>query len=57
MMLKADLSVLVDRKLDRCACMGPMVVASECGFYCWTCMAVRSGQNSRRTYFMSLVHV
>ena len=56
-MLKYDLSVLVDQRLDRCACMCPMVVASECGLYCCFCLDVSSGHESRKLCLMALVQV
>ena len=51
-MLKSDLSVLVDQRLDRCACMCPMVVASECGLYCCTCLSVSAGHKSSKPALM-----
>ena len=57
MMLKTDLSVLVDWRLDCCSCMCTMVVALECGLYCCTCLDVSSGHESRKPSLMSLVQV
>ena len=48
---------LVDRMLERWACMWPIVVASECGRYWWTCLAVSSGKESRKPALMALVQV
>ena len=56
-MLKSDLSFLVDQRLDCCACMCPMVVASECRLYWCTCLSVSSGHYSRKPALMSLFQV
>ena len=54
-MLKSDLIIFVDPRLDCCACMCPMVVSSECGLYCCTCLAVSSCHKYRKPALMVLV--
>ena len=56
-MLKDYWIVLVDQRLDHCACMCPMVVDSECDFYCCTCLAVSSGHKYRKPALVALVKV
>ena len=57
MILKAGLVILVDWRLDLCACMYPVVVTSECGVYCWNCLAVIPGYSYRKPALMALVQV
>jgi hypothetical protein len=55
--VKSLLLLFVDRMLDRCACMWPMVVASEWGRYCCTCLEVSSGHESRWPALMASIQV
>ena len=57
MILKSDLSVLVDRRLDSFTCMCTMVVSLECILYCWACLAVSSVHKFRKPYLMALVQL
>ena len=54
MILKSDLSVSVDRRLDSFTCMCTMVVSLECILYRWTCLAVSSVHKFRKPYLMAL---
>ena len=56
-MLKAYLSVLIDWRLDCCACIFSMVVASDCGLYRCNYLAVSLGHKYRRPTLMALVQV
>ena len=38
-------SLLIERMLDRCACMWPLTVASEIGVYLFTWFTVNLGQD------------